>query len=81
MLYFYYKTNSLGDVMTYKKIDKYFSFADIAIQTHADKNRSLIFLQNIDNTINWKPIENLLKAFYPSGKTNKGERPYSPLLL
>lgn len=67
--------------MAYKKIDKYFSFADIAIQTHADKNRSLIFLQNVNNTINWRPIEELLQGFYKPGKTNKGERPYSPLLL
>ena len=30
--------------MAYKKIDKYFPFADIAIQNNTDKNRSLIFL-------------------------------------
>ncbi len=30
--------------MAYKKIDQYFSFADIAVQNNADKNRSLIFL-------------------------------------
>lgn len=50
--------------MAYKKIDKYFSFADIAIQNNADKNRSLIFLQKINKTIDWLPIEILLQGFY-----------------
>ena len=67
--------------MAYKKIDKYFSFADIAIQSNADKNRSLIFLQKINQTIDWLPIEILLTGFYQPGKTNKGEKAYSPLLL
>jgi IS5 family transposase len=67
--------------MAYKKIDKYFSFADIAVKNHEDKNRSLIFLQKIDRTIDWQPIETLLKKFYEPGKTNRGERAYSPLLL
>ncbi len=67
--------------MAYKKIDEYFSFADIAIQKNADKNRSLIFLQKVDQTIDWHPVETLLKKFYQPGKTNRGERAYSPLLL
>ena len=67
--------------MAYKNIDKYFSFADMAIQRNMDKNRSLIFLKKIDQTIDWQPIETLLKKFYEPGKTNRGERAYSPLLL
>jgi hypothetical protein len=41
--------------MAYKKIEQYFSFADIAIQNNADKNCSLIFLQKINTTIDWHP--------------------------
>jgi len=67
--------------MAYKKIDQYFSFSDIAIQKNADKNRSLLFLRAIDNTIDWNPVENLLKKFYQTGKAKEGERAYSPLLL
>jgi len=67
--------------MAYKKIDKYFSFADIAIQNNADKNRSLIFLNKINSTIDWYPVQEMLIKFYPLGKSNEGERPYSPLLL
>jgi len=67
--------------MAYKKFDRYFSFADIAIQNNADKNRSLIFLNKVNQTIDWKPVEKLLTQFYQPGKANKGERAYSPLLL
>jgi len=67
--------------MAYKKIDKYFSFADIAIQNNADKNRSLIFLNKINSSIDWYPVQEMLIKFYPLGKSNEGERPYSPLLL
>ncbi len=67
--------------MAYKKIDHYFSFADIAVQNNADKNRSLIFLQKVNTVIDWHPIETLLIKHYEPGKTNRGERAYSPLLL
>lgn len=67
--------------MVYKKIDNYFSFADIAIQNNADKNRSLIFLKKINSTIDWEPVQNLLIKFYETGKSKEGERAYSPLLL
>ena len=67
--------------MAYKRIDRYFSFADIAIQNNADKNRSLVFLNEVVQTIDWKPVEDLLTSYYQPGKANKGERAYSPLLL
>ena len=67
--------------MAYKKIDNYLSFADIAIQKNADKNRSLIFLRKINNTIEWEPVEKLLIQYYTIGKSKEGERAYSPLLL
>jgi hypothetical protein len=50
--------------MAYKKIDKYCSFADIAIQKNADKNRSLKFLKKINTTIDWNPVDELLIKFY-----------------
>ncbi len=67
--------------MAYKKIEQCFSFADIAIQNNADKNRSLLFLRNIDNTIDWESVQELLIKFYTTGKAKEGERAYSPLLL
>ena len=67
--------------MAYKKIDKYLSFADIVIQKHADKNKTLMFLKKINATIDWEPVDELLIRFYKPGKSNKGERAYSPLFL
>jgi len=67
--------------MAYKKIDQHFSFADMAILKHADKNRSLLFLRKVDNTIDWIPVEHLLIKYYQIGKAKEGERAYSPMLL
>ena len=47
--------------MAYKIIEHNFSFADIAIKLNADKNRSLIFLCEINKAINWEPV--LFKRF------------------
>ena len=67
--------------MAYKKIEQSFSFADIAIQKNADKNRSLIFLNKVKATINWIPVQEMLIKFYETGRSKEGERAYSPLLL
>ncbi len=67
--------------MAYKNIHNQLSFADIAIANNSDKNRSLIFLKNINKSINWEPVEKLLHKYYKIGKSKEGERAYSPLLL
>jgi hypothetical protein len=67
--------------MAYKKIEHDFSFADIAVQKFADKNRSMLFLRQVNNTIDWQPVQNLLFKYYETGKAKEGERAYSPLLL
>ncbi len=67
--------------MAYKKIEQSFSFADIAIQKNADKNRSLIFLRKVEKTIDWQTVQKLLPKYYQTGKAKEGERAYPPLLL
>ena len=67
--------------MAYKKIEQYFSFADIAIQKNADKNRSLLFLRKVNNPIDWQSVEMLLIKYYQTGKSKEGEKAYPPLLL
>ena len=67
--------------MAYKKIEHDISFADIAIQKFADKNRSMLFLRQVNNTIDWQPVQDLLFKYYETGKTKKGERAYPPLFL
>jgi hypothetical protein len=67
--------------MAYKKIERRFSFADIAVQNFADKNRSMLFLRQVNDTINWQPVQDLLFKYYETGKAKEGERAYPPLLL
>jgi IS5 family transposase len=67
--------------MAYKRIDDCFSFADIAVKKYADKNRSMQFLNQINNTVSWLPIQDLLLKYYGVGKAQEGERAYPPLLL
>ena len=67
--------------MAYKKIDQYLSFADMAIEKTAKKNRTLNFLKELDSTIDWQPVDDLLKKHYAPGKSKDGEPAYQPLLL
>ncbi len=67
--------------MAYKKIQQNFTFADIAIQNFADKNRTLLFLRQIEKTIDWTPIQDLLMKYYEPGKAKEGVKAYPPLLL
>jgi len=67
--------------MGYKQIDHFTSFADIAIQANADKNRTLQFLKQVEENIDWYPVEKLLSKYYKTGKAKRGEKAYPPLLL
>jgi IS5 family transposase len=67
--------------MAYRKPQRYFSFADLAVEKHADKNRALSVLQQLNRTIDWNPIEKLLAKFYHTGKAAEGGKAYPPLLL
>jgi IS5 family transposase len=67
--------------MAYRKPQRYFSFADLAVEKHVDKNRSLSVLKQLDKTIDWKPIDKLLAKFYHTGKSAEGGKAYPPLLL
>jgi len=67
--------------MAYKKIEYGISFADIAIKAYSDKNRNLLFLREVENTIDWQPVQDLLMEHYEPGKSKTGEQAYPPLLL
>ena len=67
--------------MAYRKMQQYLSFADLAVEKHADKNRALSVLKQLNRTIDWKPIEKLLLKFYTTGKASEGGKAYPPLLL
>ena len=67
--------------MAYKQIDQTYSFAEIAIQNYIAKNRTFTFLRQVEDSINWEPVEALLLKYYRVGKSKEGERAYSPVLL
>jgi IS5 family transposase len=67
--------------MAYRKPQRFFSFADIAVEKHADKNRALAVLKQLNLTIDWNPIKNLLDQFYQTGKQPEGGKACPPLLL
>jgi len=67
--------------MAYRKPQQHFSFADLAIEIHSDKNRSLSVLKQLDRTIDWSAIAQLLGQFYHTGKQAEGGKAYPPLLL
>ena len=58
--------------MAYKNIEQHFSFADIAINSNADKN-SLLFLRKLNKSIDWDAIETLILKYYQTGKSPEGE--------
>ncbi|WP_054031602.1 transposase [Desulfatitalea tepidiphila] len=67
--------------MAYRKPQRYFSFADLAVEIHADKNRALAVLKQLNLTIDWNPLKKLLDQFYQTGKQIEGGKAYPPLLL
>jgi hypothetical protein len=70
-----------GDIMAKKIIEHNFFFPDIAINSNADRNRSLLFLNTLINPLTGNSIEILLLNYCPTGKSHEGERAYSPLFL
>jgi len=67
--------------MAYRKPQHYFSFADLAVEKHADKNRALAMLKQLNLTIEWNPVKKLLDQVYHTGKQSEGGKAYPPLLL
>jgi IS5 family transposase len=67
--------------MAYRKPQRHFSFADLAVEALADKNRALSVLKQLDATIDWNPIAQLLEQFCHTGKRDEGGKAYPPLLL
>ena len=67
--------------MAYRNPQLHFSFADLAVEKFADKNRSMALLEQLNLTIDWKPINQLLDSSYPTGKCAEGGKAYPPLLL
>ena len=67
--------------MGFKKIDSRHTFAELALESSMDKNRSLDTLMHMNKVIDWSNIERLLLEYYNTGKSNEGADAYPPLML
>ena len=67
--------------MGFKKIEQNVNFADDILTDSMDKNRCLIRIMDIANSIDWDSIEAVLMGHYQIGTSKEGADAYPPLLL
>ena len=67
--------------MGLKKSDPKLTFAELALASSMEKNRSLDTLMNMNDIIDWTQIEPILLKYYPIGTSNEGADAYPPLML
>jgi IS5 family transposase len=68
-------------MMGIKKIERRLGFAELALTSSMDKNRSLQTLKELDKAIKWERIEKTLMSHYPVGISTEGADAYPPLML
>lgn len=67
--------------MGFKKMDNSLGFADLALASSLEHNRSLKLMEKIDKAIDWLRVENILYNHYIVGTSGEGADAYPPLLL
>jgi transposase, IS5 family len=67
--------------MGYKDLGKEISFADLAVSSSLEHNRSLKMMNRINKVVNWKNIEALLREHYEVGRSKDGADAYTPLMV
>ena len=67
--------------MAFKKIESKIGFAELALSSSMDKNRTLRTLEQMNNVIDWTMIEKILKKYYKVGFSAEGADAYPPLML
>jgi len=67
--------------MSFKKIQTTLTFADLEKAIQNKNNKALDTMKEIDRTIDWSKIEDVLMKSYPVGHKKAGNAAYSPLLL
>jgi transposase, IS5 family len=67
--------------MGFKKTTRNLDFADLAMATCLEQNRSIKLMEQLNNTINWARVESILLSYYTVGSSEEGARAYSPLML
>lgn len=72
---------SIGGEMAYKKWNQNISFADVALSSSIEKNRSLKTMERINRVIDWTKVEERLMDYYLVGRREEGADAYPPLML
>ena len=67
MPYFLQKFNYLEDRMGFKKMDNSLGFADLALASSLEHNRSVKLMEKLDNAIDWTRVETILLSHYTVG--------------
>jgi len=67
--------------MGFKKTTRNLDFADLAMATCLEQNRSIKLMEQLNNTINWARVESILLSHYTVGTSEEGARAYPPLML
>ena len=67
--------------MAFKKIESKIGFAELALSSSMDKNRTLKTLEQMNKVIDWPRIEKILKKYYKVGISAEGADAYPPLML
>ena len=64
--------------MAFKKIESKIGYAELALSSSMDKNRTLRTLEQMNNVIDWSRIEKILKKYYKVGFPFIQMRIFSP---
>ena len=72
MPYYSHKFNHLEDNMGFKIMDNSLGFADFALASSLEHNRSLKLMVKLDKSIEWSRIESILMGHYTIGTSGEG---------
>ena len=67
--------------MGFKKMGRSLDFADFALSSSLEANRSVKLMEKIDAAINWSRVEAVLMQHYTVGTSQEGAKAYPPILL
>jgi hypothetical protein len=67
--------------MAFKDFNRNLSFADLELVGVLEKNRTQGFLEEINRTTDWTPIQEALNQEYPVGHSTFGNKAYPPITL
>ena len=61
-----------------QKINTQMSFSAPYVERRKTKK---VFLQQVNQIIDWQPITRILERYYNKGKSQRGRKAYSPLVI